>query len=165
MNVDDIDDSKRDSIERLLDRPVTGATPAVWGFTNRTDFVILATLGPGDLGARRNGTVRVGRSPRSPAHPLREAAGRARPRRFRAGERADRRHVFDRAARLRIGAPGRSALRRGLVGVGGGLRFSLGPRSGMACVLAGGAHRSDQPEIARPRPRPPGASYARASGR
>jgi aminoglycoside phosphotransferase (APT) family kinase protein len=42
MNFDDIDDSKRDLIERLLERPVTGATPAVWGFTNRTDFVTLS---------------------------------------------------------------------------------------------------------------------------
>jgi len=47
MNLDDIDDSKRDLIERLLDRPITGATPAVWGFTNRTDFVTLANpFGP-----------------------------------------------------------------------------------------------------------------------
>jgi hypothetical protein len=42
MNVDDTDDSKRDSIEHLLKRPVTGATRAVWGFTNRSDFVTLA---------------------------------------------------------------------------------------------------------------------------
>jgi aminoglycoside phosphotransferase (APT) family kinase protein len=42
MNFDDIEDSKRNLIERLLERPVTGATPAVWGFTNRTDFVTLS---------------------------------------------------------------------------------------------------------------------------
>jgi aminoglycoside phosphotransferase (APT) family kinase protein len=42
MNVDVTDDSKRDSIEHLLKRPVTGATRAVWGFTNRSDFVTLA---------------------------------------------------------------------------------------------------------------------------
>ena len=42
MNVDATDDSKRDLIERLLKRPVTGATHAVWGFTNQTDIVTLA---------------------------------------------------------------------------------------------------------------------------
>jgi aminoglycoside phosphotransferase (APT) family kinase protein len=42
MNVEATDDSKRDLIERLLKRPVTGATHAVWGFTNQTDFVTLA---------------------------------------------------------------------------------------------------------------------------
>ncbi len=42
MNVDATHDSKRDLIERLLKRPVTGATHAVWGFTNQTDIVTLA---------------------------------------------------------------------------------------------------------------------------
>jgi hypothetical protein len=42
MNVDATDDSKRDLIERLPKRPVTGATHAVWGFRNQTDFVTLA---------------------------------------------------------------------------------------------------------------------------
>ena len=36
------EDSKRDLIERLLKRPVTGATQAVWGFRNQTDIVTLA---------------------------------------------------------------------------------------------------------------------------
>jgi aminoglycoside phosphotransferase (APT) family kinase protein len=42
MNVDVTHDSKRDLIERLLKRPVTGATQAVWGFRNQTDIVTLA---------------------------------------------------------------------------------------------------------------------------
>lgn len=42
MHVDATDDSKRGLIERLLKRPVTGATRAVWGFTNQTDIVTLA---------------------------------------------------------------------------------------------------------------------------
>jgi aminoglycoside phosphotransferase len=41
MNVDATDDSKRDLIEHLLKRPVTGATHAVWGFTNQTDIITL----------------------------------------------------------------------------------------------------------------------------
>jgi aminoglycoside phosphotransferase (APT) family kinase protein len=41
MNVDATDDPKRRLIERLLKRPVTGATHAVWGFTNQTDIVTL----------------------------------------------------------------------------------------------------------------------------
>jgi aminoglycoside phosphotransferase (APT) family kinase protein len=42
MDVNAADDAKRDVIERLLKRPVTGATHAVWGFTNQTDIVTLA---------------------------------------------------------------------------------------------------------------------------
>jgi aminoglycoside phosphotransferase (APT) family kinase protein len=33
------DDSERELIERVLGRPVSRATPAAWGFTNRTDMV------------------------------------------------------------------------------------------------------------------------------
>ena len=44
MNVDATHDSKRDLIERLLKRPVTGATHAVWGFTNQP------TLSPSQAG-------------------------------------------------------------------------------------------------------------------
>jgi aminoglycoside phosphotransferase (APT) family kinase protein len=42
MHVDATHDSKRDLIERLLKRPVTRVTQAVWGFTNQTDIVTLA---------------------------------------------------------------------------------------------------------------------------
>jgi hypothetical protein len=70
-------------------------------------------LGHRDPRAGRYGAGGAGRSPRSPACPLREAPCGTGSRRLRAGERVNRRRVADRAARLRIGAPGRSALRRG----------------------------------------------------
>jgi hypothetical protein len=44
MNVDVTDDSNRDLIERLLKRPVTGATHAVWAL--RTE----PTLSPSQAG-------------------------------------------------------------------------------------------------------------------
>ena len=37
-----VDDSERAVIERVLARPVSNATKAAWGFTNRTDIVTLA---------------------------------------------------------------------------------------------------------------------------
>jgi hypothetical protein len=37
------DDSQRALIERVLARPVADSTRAVWGFTNRTDIVTLAS--------------------------------------------------------------------------------------------------------------------------
>jgi len=69
------------------------------------------------------------------------------PRRLRAGERADRRPVANRTARFRIGASGRSPLRRGLVGVGRELLVALGARSRLAGVLQGAGIDATDPEL------------------
>jgi hypothetical protein len=76
------DDSERAVIERLLARPVTAATQAVWGFTNRTDIVDLA-------GGDRSGGAAVP-SPPGRRLPITRPHSAARPRARRVALRAAR---------------------------------------------------------------------------